>query len=115
MNPFDEKIRIWISDSIDLSKNFEFEQFKVGRSNLTFKICDKKNTYVLRRPPLGSKLESAHDMKREYRIISNLYKCKYRVPKPYVLCDNRDISSEDFYIMEYINGQTIIVDGGATA
>ncbi len=42
MNPFDEKIRIWISDSIDLSKNFEFEQFKVGRSNLTFKIYDKK-------------------------------------------------------------------------
>ena len=107
MNPFDEKIRIWISDSIDLSKNFEFEQFKVGRSNLTFKIYDKKNTYVLRRPPLGSKLESAHDMKREYRIISNLYKSKYRVPKPYVLCDYRDISSEDFYIMEYIDGQTI--------
>ena len=107
MNPFDEKMRIWIADSLDLSKDFQFEQFKVGRSNLTFKIYDTENTYVLRRPPLGSKLESAHDMEREYRIISNLYKCDYRVPKPYVLSTSRNVSEEDFYIMEYIDGLTI--------
>ena len=71
MNPFDDKIRLWISNNIDLSYNFDFEHFKVGRSNLTYKIFDDKNTYVLRRPPLSSKLQSAHDMEREHKIISN--------------------------------------------
>lgn len=107
MNPFDDKIRDWITENLNLSNNFSFEQFKVGRSNLTYKIFDDQNTYVLRRPPLGSMLQSAHDMGREYKIISNLYNCKYRVPKPYLLCTNKSISEEDFYIMEYIDGLTI--------
>ena len=107
MNPFNDKIRLCISENLDLSHNFDFEQFKVGRSNLTYKIFDDKNTYVLRRPPLSSKLQSAHDMEREHKIISNLHNCGYRVPKPYLLCNDKSISEDDFYIMEYVDGLTV--------
>jgi len=107
MNQFDKKLRIWISDNLDISKDFNYKQFKVGRSNLTYKIYDTNSTYVLRKPPIGPKLQSAHDMGREYKIIMNLYRCGYRVPEPKLLCNNRDVTKDDFYIMEYIDGLTI--------
>lgn len=107
MDFFNDKIREHITSVTELDKNFKFEQFKVGRSNITFKIKDDRNHYVLRRPPFGNKLESAHNMQREYRIISELYKSKIKVPKPISICTDRNISDEDFYIMEYIEGETI--------
>ena len=72
MDFFNEKIRNYIASNLDLDNQFKYEKFMVGRSNITFKIFDNRNSYVLRRPPVGDKLESAHNMQREYRIISEL-------------------------------------------
>lgn len=107
MEFFSNGIRNYISSNLDLDSNFKFEQFKVGRSNITFKIFDNSNSYVLRRPPFGNKLESAHNMQREFRIITELSKNNLKVPKPILLCTDRKISKDDFYIMEYIEGETI--------
>ena len=107
MDFFNNQIREYISSNIDLNIDFDFEKFKVGRSNITFKIFDSKNTYVLRRPPFGNKLESAHNMQREYKIITELSKNNLKVPNPIYLCDDKNISEDDFYIMEYIDGETI--------
>ena len=107
MDFFNNQIREYISSNIDLNIDFDFEKFKVGRSNITFKIFDSKNTYVLRRPPFGNKLESAHNMQREYKIITELSKNNLRVPNPIHLCADKIISQDDFYIMEYIDGETI--------
>jgi len=107
MEFFDKKVRDYISSNLDLDSNFKFEQFKVGRSNITFKIFDNSISYVLRRPPFGNKLESAHNMQREYKIITELSKNNLKVPKPILLCIDRSISEDDFYIMEYIEGETI--------
>ena len=107
MDFFNNQIREYISSNIDLNIDFDFEKFKVGRSNITFKIFDSKNTYVLRRPPFGNKLESAHNMQREYKIITELSKNNLRVPNPIHLCADKNISQDDFYIMEYIDGETI--------
>ena len=107
MDFFNNQIREYISSNIDLNIDFDFEKFKVGRSNITFKIFDSKNTFVLRRPPFGNKLESAHNMQREYKIITELSKNNLRVPNPIHLCDDKNISQDDFYIMEYIDGETI--------
>ena len=85
MEFFDKKIRTYITSNIELQYQFRFEQFKVGRSNITFKIFDDSNSYVLRRPPFGDKLESAHNMLREFRIISELSENNIKVPKP-ILC-----------------------------
>ena len=107
MEFFDEKIRDYISSNTNLKYEFEYEQFKVGRSNITFKIFDDSNVLVLRRPPFGNKLESAHNMQREFRIIAELSKNNLKVPKPILLCIDRLICDDDFYIMEYIEGETI--------
>ena len=113
MDFFNNQIREYISSNIDLNIDFDFEKFKVGRSNITFKIFDSKNTYVLRRPPFGNKLESAHNMQREYKIITELSKNNLRVPNPIHLCADKIISQDDFYIMEYIDGETIADNSNA--
>jgi aminoglycoside phosphotransferase (APT) family kinase protein len=107
MDFFNETIRKYISSNLTLDSKFTFEQFKVGRSNITYKIEDTKNIYVLRRPPFGEKLESAHNMQREFKILKELYNYGIKVPKPIFLCSDRTISDEDFYVMEYIGGETI--------
>ena len=107
MEFFDKKIRDYISSNIELNYEFKFEQFKVGRSNITYKIFDDTNVFVLRRPPFGNKLESAHNMQREFKIITELSKNNLKVPKPILLCVDRLICDDDFYIMEYIEGETI--------
>ena len=107
MEFFDKAVREYISLNLDLDYEFKFEQFKVGRSNITFKIFDDSNVYVLRRPPFGKKLESAHNMQREFKIITELSKNNLKVPKPVLLCVDKQISEDDFYIMEYIEGETI--------
>ena len=113
MDFFNNQIREYISSNIDLNIDFDFEKFKVGRSNITFKIFDSKNTYVLRRPPFGNKLESAHNMQREYKIITELSKNNLKVPNPIHLCTDKNISQDDFYIMEYIDGETIADNSNA--
>ena len=107
MDFFDEKIRDYISSNTYLNYEFEYEQFKVGRSNITYKIFDDTKVFVLRRPPFGNKLESAHNMQREFKIITELSKNNLKVPKPILLCVDRLICDDDFYIMEYIEGETI--------
>ena len=107
MDFFTEKLKKYISSVIDISEDFEFEQFQVGRSNITFKIFDDSNAFVLRRPPFGLKLESAHNMGREYKIIKVLNENGLRVPKPLYLYNKKELSQDDFYIMEFIDGETI--------
>ena len=107
MDFFTEKLKKYISSVIDISEDFEFEQFQVGRSNITFKIFDDTNAFVLRRPPFGLKLESAHNMGREYKIIKVLNENGLRVPKPLYLYNKKELSQDDFYIMEFIDGVTI--------
>ncbi len=107
MDFFSEKLKKYISSVINISEDFNFEQFNVGRSNITFKIFDDANSFVLRRPPFGLKLESAHNMGREYKILKVLSENGLRVPKPMYLYNKKELSVDDFYIMEFIEGETI--------
>ena len=74
---------------------------------MTYFLKSSSREFVLRRPPFGNKLESAHNMQREYKIITELSKNNLRVPNPIHLCADKIISQDDFYIMEYIDGETI--------
>ena len=107
MDFFSEKLKKYISSVVDISEDFNFEQFKVGRSNITFKIFDDTNSFVLRRPPFGLKLESAHNIGREYKILKVLSENGLKVPKPMYLYNKKELSVDDFYIMEFIEGETI--------
>ncbi|MEV0775449.1 phosphotransferase family protein [Streptomyces sp. NPDC050428] len=75
-----------------------------GRSNLTYLVTDGAHEWVVRRPPLGHVLATAHDMKREFRVISALHPTAVPVPEPLLLCEDTDVLGAPFYVMEYVRG-----------
>ena len=70
-------------------------------------MTDAQRQYVLRRPPFGSKVKSAHDMGREYRVQSGLNKVDFPAPTMRVLCTDHDVLGADFYIMDFITGRVL--------
>jgi aminoglycoside phosphotransferase (APT) family kinase protein len=88
----------------DLSKEPEVFQFRSGASNLTYLMLYPDRELVLRRPPVGTKAVSAHDMKREVLIQSRLKPIYPLVPTVYGLCEDHSILGSDFYVMERIPG-----------
>ncbi len=75
-----------------------------GRSNLTYTISDGTSTWVLRRPPLGHVLPTAHDMAREYRVMTALARTGVPVPRTYALCEDVEVNGAPFYVMEKVDG-----------
>ncbi len=75
-----------------------------GRSNLTYFVSTGQMRYVLRRPPLGHVLMTAHDMVREYRVISALSLSAVPVPKSLLLCVDESIIGAPFYLMSKVEG-----------
>ncbi|MER7663193.1 MULTISPECIES: phosphotransferase family protein [unclassified Streptomyces] len=75
-----------------------------GRSNLTYSVTDGTGQWVVRRPPLGHVLATAHDMKREHRVISALHPTAVPVPEPLLLCEDDSVLGAPFYVMEFVEG-----------
>jgi aminoglycoside phosphotransferase (APT) family kinase protein len=84
-----------------------------GRSNLTYRLTDGNQDWALRRPPLGHVLPTAHDMGREYRVISALGKSAVPVPTAVALCVDRSVLGELFYLMSYVDGVVLDHPGRA--
>lgn len=84
------------------------EQFPSGHSNLTYLVRLEKpegnREVILRRPPFGSKVRSAHDMAREYRVLSKLHEAYPVAPKALIYCDDLSVLNAPFYLMEPIRG-----------
>jgi aminoglycoside phosphotransferase (APT) family kinase protein len=78
-----------------------------GRSNLTYGITDGVHEWVLRRPPLGHVLPTAHDMVREYRVITALGDTDVPVPRTYALCEDNNVNGAPFYVMERVHGRIL--------
>jgi aminoglycoside phosphotransferase (APT) family kinase protein len=78
--------------------------FAGGRSNLTYAVTDGTDRWVLRRPPLGHVLPTAHDMVREHKVLDALSKAGFPVPAPVRLCTDPDPIGAPFYLMEYVDG-----------
>jgi aminoglycoside phosphotransferase (APT) family kinase protein len=83
-----------------------------GRSNLTYAISNGTSTWVLRRPPLGHVLPTAHDMVREYKVLTALAGTGVPVPRTYALCEDVEVNDAPFYVMEKVDG-VIYRDGAA--
>jgi aminoglycoside phosphotransferase (APT) family kinase protein len=75
-----------------------------GRSNLTYEVSDGTRSWVVRRPPLGHVLATAHDMAREYRVITALRDTSVPVPLSYALCTDPDVLGAPFYVMSAVDG-----------
>jgi aminoglycoside phosphotransferase (APT) family kinase protein len=82
-----------------------FERISGGRSNLTYEVRDVAGRrWALRRPPLGKRLASAHDMAREHRIIAALQVTEVPVPPIVVLCEDESVTGAPFYVMDFVEG-----------
>src|SRR6185295_16263932 len=79
------------------------EQFPSGHSNLTYLVRAGDREVVLRRPPVGSQVKSAHDMGREHRVLTRL-SGRYEAPRPLASCDDPGVIGAPFYVMERIGG-----------
>jgi aminoglycoside phosphotransferase (APT) family kinase protein len=79
-------------------------QFPGGHSNLTYLVCLGNRRIVLRRPPFGSKVKSAHDMSREHRVLSKLHLVYPQAPKALLYCEDASVLGSPFYLMEQVQG-----------
>ena len=88
----------------DVDGSLTVEQFPAGFSNLTYLLKIGGRELVLRRPPIGAKIKTAHDMSREYRILSHLHPVYKKVPRPLLFCGDEAILGAPFYVMERVTG-----------
>lgn len=82
-------------------------QFPNGSANLTYLLEFAGRRLVIRRPPFGDIAIGAHDMKREYRALSRLWRHYDRAPRAYLLCDDHAVAGADFLAIEYREGQVV--------
>jgi aminoglycoside phosphotransferase (APT) family kinase protein len=114
----DHPTRVRPGEELDLSKLEPFlrghfptelgplnlRQFPSGHSNLTYLLQFGSKELVLRRPPFGSKVKTAHDMGREFRVLSRLHSVYEPAPNVLFYCDDESILGAPFYLMEPIHG-----------
>lgn len=102
-------VRQWMETHVDGATGpFTFEVIAGGHSNLTFKVTGSDGRrFVLRRPPLGHVLASAHDMGREFRIIDALSDTPVPVAPALGFCDDPAVNSAPFYVMDFVDGLVI--------
>jgi aminoglycoside phosphotransferase (APT) family kinase protein len=91
------------------------EVIEGGRSNLTYRVDAGPSRWVLRRPPLGHVLATAHDMAREYRVIRALRDTPVPVPGTVLLCEDPEVLGAPFYLMEYVPGTPFRSSGELSA
>jgi aminoglycoside phosphotransferase (APT) family kinase protein len=117
-DPLDHATNVRLGEELDLSKLEPFlrshfpdepgplslRQFPSGHSNLTYLVALGDREIVLRRPPFGSKVKTAHDMGREFRVLSSLHSVYTPAPKVLFYCDDESILGVPFYLMEPIHG-----------
>jgi len=118
MDIYDKPVSVRQGEELDPAKIYEFlmdnvgglsgditiRQFPSGFSNLTYLIRIGNRDMILRKPPMGSKAKSAHDMGREYRILSSLKSVFPYCPQPIVYSEDLTVIGSPFFVMERING-----------
>lgn len=102
-------VEAWIQENIkELSPPFKWTRLEGGHSNLTYLIEDQNGQpAVIRRPPQGELLPKAHDMSREWALISSLNPTSVPVPKAYGFCESPDVTGAWFYVMGAIDGKPL--------
>ncbi len=110
-------VTAWFAEHVpEASAPLEFALIAGGHSNLTYSVTDAMGSrWVLRRPPLGQVLATAHDMGREHTIISALGPTDVPVPPTVGLCTDTDVNGAPFYVMDFVDGQVVRSHADAAA
>src|SRR5688572_12658176 len=99
------RLEAYLCEHLPLAEgSLTVEQFPQGHSNLTYLLRLGTRELVLRRPPFGNQVKSAHDMGREYKILSRLCTVFPAAPRPELYCDDESIIGAPFYLMERRHG-----------
>lgn len=112
-----DRVSAWFADHIpDTSLPLDFQLIAGGHSNLTYLVTDAAGRkWVLRRPPTGHVLPTAHDMGREFRLISAVQPAGIPAPRPYGLCTDESVNGAPFYVMSYVEGLILRTPAQVTA
>jgi aminoglycoside phosphotransferase (APT) family kinase protein len=111
--PSPVRLEGWLNDTIggEPSELVDIQLIAGGRSNLTYRLtveqAGQPRLLVLRRPPLGHVLPTAHDMGREYRVLSALSGTRVPVARPVAFCDDTEVIGAPFYLMEHVSGAVL--------
>lgn len=102
-------VEAWVGADVEsLTPPFEWTRLEGGHSNLTYLLQDQNGRKaVIRRPPLGKLLPKAHDMQREWSLISSLAPTGFPVPEALGFCDDKDITGALFYVMGFADGKPL--------
>jgi aminoglycoside phosphotransferase (APT) family kinase protein len=102
------KVAAYLRGKLPGSENdLRVRQFGGGAANLTYLLDFGSHEYVLRRPPLGPVAKSAHDMAREYKVLSVLHQSFPYAPRAFLYCDDLDLIGADFFVMERRHGVVV--------
>lgn len=109
------RVTDWLEANVEgATAPFQFDIIVGGRSNLTYTVTDANGTKsVLRRPPTGSVLATAHDMEREHRIISAVGLTEVPVPAALAVCRDTAVNGAPFYVMAHVEG--VVLDSPESA
>lgn len=102
-----EALRSYLASELGLAGEFEVLQFPNGSANLTYLLRYRDQDLVFRRPPFGDLAPGAHDMRREFRVLSRLWRAFNRAPRALLFCDDRSIVGADFLVCEFRVGEVI--------
>jgi aminoglycoside phosphotransferase (APT) family kinase protein len=101
----DESVSAWMAQEVGALAPMSFELIAGGRSNLTYRVTDAAGKqFALRRPPVSHVLPTAHDMVREFTIISALHPLGVPTATPLGLCRDDSVNERPFYVMEFVDG-----------
>jgi len=96
----------WFRSTVpDVGDHLDAHLIAGGKSNLTYEVTDGRRAWIVRRPPLGHVLATAHDMVREHRVMSALQGTGVPVPTTYALCTDEEVLGAPFYVMERVEGR----------
>ena len=101
-----EPLEAWFAENVPGAEPpLRFERIAGGHSNLTYRVTDAGGRkWALRRPPMGKRLGSAHDMGREFKVVSALGKTDVPVAPVVGLCEDESVNEAPFYVMEFVEG-----------
>lgn len=104
-----KRVTEWMADAVPgVAPPLSFSLIAGGRSNLTYEVTDAGGSrFVLRRPPTGPLLPTAHDMAREHRVISALAPAGVPVPTALALCRDPEVTGAPFYVMSFVAGYVL--------
>jgi aminoglycoside phosphotransferase (APT) family kinase protein len=104
-----KSVEAWLQDHpVGLTPPLTWTKLEGGHSNLTYELKDGGgNIAVIRRPPLGHLLPKAHDMSREWALISALGPTAVPIPEALAFCEDTDVTGAHFYVMGYVDGHPL--------